>query len=588
MNLRAHLAGPNATSLWVPLIPSSIWGIGVVLSREGATTSIEWLLAAVTATATSCLVLLAARPLVRRVPDERARVGAVLIAFALTGAAHSVSSGSVIGIFDPELAPTPMRVALRAAIALLWLPLAAVAIAEARGHRATMRALTARVVQLREAEEIERERFAAVIHAVRNEAIAPVLTALERFRAALAPAAVDGGGADSALRMGRLIDQQVRSLSHRLLGEEQPWSVPEVQTERLSPTERIGVVLYAMTARPSLHPVFTVLLYEGTMAAFIISTGRPIELAMMNVVAGTAILAGAAIAANRLLGPTFARMPIAARMTLSVLVAAGSVLLGVVAYAWLAFAVTGTHEWGWAPLVTFPLVVLLIGFVTGVGAECRREEAHLDAVSRKLASATARIAQRVRYERRVLGAWLHGPTQSALLAVVRRVEQADPDELTRVIDDVLPDLVTVIESVHRLSSGVEAEPIDLDDAIGNLIRMWRGALDIAIEIDADARVRLEQDASALDVTIDVIAEALGNASRHGAARTVTVAVSAPSDAITVIVVDDGRLEPHAAPGMGTRLLDELTISWSLGTVPGGGTELRADIPCREAAPMPVA
>lgn len=588
MNLRAQLASPSAMSLWVPIIPGSIWGISVVLSTEGDTTSAEWILAATAATAASCLVFLAARPLVRRVPDERTRVGAVLIAFALTGAAHSVSSGSVIGIFDPELEPSPMRVALRAVIALLWLPLAAVAIVETRGHRAAMRTLTNRVGQLRAAEEIERERFKDVIQAVRDEAIAPLLAALERFRAALEPAAEDGTGPESALRMGRLIDQQVRALSHRLLGEEKPWSIPGVQTESLSATERIRVVLETMTARPSLHPAFTVLLYEGTMGAFIISTGRPIELALANFVAGSAILAGVAIAANRLLGPALTRTPVAVRLATSIAVAAISVMVGMVAYAGLAAALTGAAEWGWAALITFPLVVLLIGFAAGVAAERRREEEHLDAISRRLATANARIAQRVRYERRVLGAWLHGPTQSALLAVVRRVEKADPADLPRVVDEVVPDLVTVIESVHRLGSGVEAAPVVLDDAIRSMIRMWRGALDVSVEIDADARTRLEEDPSALDVTIDVIAEALGNASRHGAARTVAVTVVAPTDVITVSVADDGHLGPDPVPGMGSRLLDEVTIGWSLAAAPEGGTELRADIPCRAATLTPVA
>jgi signal transduction histidine kinase len=102
--------------------------------------------------------------------------------------------------------------------------------------------------------------------------------------------------------------------------------------------------------------------------------------------------------------------------------------------------------------------------------------------------------------------------------------------------------------------------------------------------------RLDAAPATRSAVLDVVAEALTNAVRHGAARTVDVRLDPrPEGRLLVIVRDDGRASSAGAPGMGSRLLDAVAISWTLAGVEHG-TELRAELsldPHRGALPTRV-
>jgi glucose-6-phosphate-specific signal transduction histidine kinase len=56
---------------------------------------------------------------------------------------------------------------------------------------------------------------------------------------------------------------------------------------------------------------------------------------------------------------------------------------------------------------------------------------------------------------------------------------------------------------------------------------------------------------------------VGNAIRHGRASHVNVGIEARSSHLLIAISDDGRADGHEAQrGLGSRMLDEMCVSWS--------------------------
>lgn len=81
----------------------------------------------------------------------------------------------------------------------------------------------------------------------------------------------------------------------------------------------------------------------------------------------------------------------------------------------------------------------------------------------------------------------------------------------------------------------------------------------------------------------LVSEALANVAKHAQASRATVAVDRSGDRVTIEVSDDGVGGADANGGSGLRgLADRIsTLAGSLDVVspPGGGTTVRAAIPC---------
>ena len=95
--------------------------------------------------------------------------------------------------------------------------------------------------------------------------------------------------------------------------------------------------------------------------------------------------------------------------------------------------------------------------------------------------------------------------------------------------------------------------------------------------------RALMDAVAEATAYFTVAEALTNAARHAEAGQVEVEAVQSDDHLTVEVRDDGRGGADASGGSGLRgLADRLAAldgRLQVSSPPGGGTVLRAEIPC---------
>lgn len=585
MTLLRRIGGPNAISVWIVVIPGALWPLIAWFGPERGVSPAEWLGIGLLALVPVAAVLLIARAAFLPPRERPSRPWAALAAFAVAGTAHGLTSELLLRALGATTEVSASRIALRAAVAVLWMSAITVAVDAHRRHRDVMRDLRQRVTTLREVEAIERERLDQLARQVRREAVAPVLGALERIREVLSNADTAGAEREAALRLGDVIARQVRPLSHTLLGTAPAWAPPAVLDEQVSWERRVRRIASGAASRPSHHPWVAALLYEASATPFLaVTIGAPVSLVILNAVVGVLILGGGAALADRVLAVRAARLGPGGGLLLGVAASVVVVTIGNGAFALIALGLTGTAQWYPSTVVTFPVLVLIINIAAGAARDRRAEEERLAVVSDQLEWATARIAQRVRHERHVLGAWLHGPTQSSLLAVAARIERADDEGRAAAITAALPDLAGAIEAVQGLVEGID-RPAPVDEAaIRDLVRMWQGVLAVDVEVAPEAEARFVSDPSVHATVVDLLAEALANAVRHGGAGTahVRIEVLAGPARLLVEVVDDGVLAEEPEPGMGSRLLDAVALRWRLAERDDGWTSLTVEVPCAPA------
>jgi signal transduction histidine kinase len=575
-----RIGGPYAITAWTLLLPAALWPVIAWTDPTLGGSLAQWIALGAIAGIAAGAVLAAARLTVLPCRERPARPWVALAVFAAAGVAHGAVSSAAVGALGIEYALTPERILLRAALAALWMSVIALAVSESRRHRAVVDDLRERIATLREVEQLERERLDDLERQVRADAVAPVLASLERIRGSLAPAGDGAGERTAALRLGDVIAKQVRPLSHALLDVAPGWSPPPIAEEPPPWHQRLRRIIAVASGRPSHHPWVAALIYEASATPLLAVSDLPTSLIVANAVLGTAILGAGATLGNRVFADRLRGAPAARRLVVVIAVNVATVAVGLAVFTLLALELAGEALWYPAPLATFPLLVLIVNVVAGVADDRRAEERRLAAISQQVEWATARIAQRVRHERQVLGAWLHGPTQSALLAVASRIEHADEADRATAITAALPDLAAAIESLQELVDGVVQPSPRGADAIRDLARMWEGVLDVQLELPASTRAAFEADPGASSTVVDVLAEALANAVRHGGAGTALVRIDVldQPDRLRLEVADDGELLDGAEPGMGSRLLDAVTLRWSLTTRTDGWTVLAAEIP----------
>ena len=67
---------------------------------------------------------------------------------------------------------------------------------------------------------------------------------------------------------------------------------------------------------------------------------------------------------------------------------------------------------------------------------------------------------------------------------------------------------------------------------------------------------------ACNVAVQACEEIIANAVRHGGASKIDIEFKAEKELLRVAVKDNGRLNPASARGLGSSLLDRLTLNWS--------------------------
>lgn len=167
---------------------------------------------------------------------------------------------------------------------------------------------------------------------------------------------------------------------------------------------------------------------------------------------------------------------------------------------------------------------------------------------------------------------LHGPVQSALVSAALALSQSDltPGDRAKIRTNI-DEALAHIDSDHVRSP-------NLDLVLAEVSKVWEFSCEINSHVDPRLRAQLEIDPDLRVCLGEIIREGVSNAIRHGAATHITIDISHHDEKIVRIsIVDNGSGLPAAViPGIGSGILEELTLDWTR-VSDSSATTLTADI-----------
>ena len=231
-----------------------------------------------------------------------------------------------------------------------------------------------------------------------------------------------------------------------------------------------------------------------------------------------------------------------------------------------------------------PELVAGVGAAAALALANERLQAELRAKVEELRASRARIVQAGDEERRRLERNLHDGAQQRLLALSFSLGLAEtqvPAELTAVRDvvrDARQELGEAIEELRELAHGIHPQILS-ERGLAAALETLAARSPIPVKVSAPEE-RLPEPVEA--AAYYVVSEALANATKHAQAQRLEVRVDRQNGALAVEVADDG-VGGASRTGSGLRgLLDRVEAldgRLFVSSPPGGGTTIRAEIPC---------
>lgn len=236
-------------------------------------------------------------------------------------------------------------------------------------------------------------------------------------------------------------------------------------------------------------------------------------------------------------------------------------------------------------IASVPVVViaLIVGLIRIVGSNWRRTLHTLEERNADLAWEVAKIKDTLWQERRDLARALHGPLQSSIRAAARQLQDIAPGDASR-LQHVKTEVTRSIEGTLQQIIDPQQMRIDISEHCVSVQRTWNGLCDVRAEIDPASAHTLAHDPVCAAAVADIVTEAVANAAMHARAREVAISMTVEQERYLVVhVADNGEVADESPePGLGSKILDEVCLSWELTLRDGGGASLRAVLPVQRA------
>jgi len=563
----APLGSVSALSdrVWLVFVP-----LGVIAQLTEAatfgTSPTAWALVGIVATLVMGIGFRIARRVVRHIPAPGPlRILAVLLVLGSVRSTAVDVAAVGLDLRDPagvlyRLAAPIFNLAMLAVIAY--------AVSRYDSHRAVVAELEAtrlRLLDLERTTDVQRIRTEAELAGAVRATVDPALASLD---AALVEVAA-GSTAGPVLRdLERLIETEIRPLSHRLATDEAEVADPVGAGDD-------GVLApVPLPARfpigDGIRPAVAAALFVAALIPTALRDLPPTDTATYLAAAVVYTLATLSVI-RRLIGRFELPIPVVVLVVVAIHLVLGRLTVPAIAAVGIATPVGIALGTGG--------VMALIGAMT-VGTalvDARRaasEAARLEAIARLQAS-VALIRRHRQLARRRLAYALHGGLQGALHAAAVRLTEASVVDAA-IVDAIRADIAAAAARIA--GSRPDNGPGRTRRTIDELVTVWQDERTIRVALDPAAEVVLVRDPDADEAMAEVLREAVNNALRHGGASVVDVRI-APADpgTLAIEVRDDGRGWPSdAPPGAGCRLFDELCRTWTHGDG-APGTVVRATV-----------
>jgi signal transduction histidine kinase len=262
-----------------------------------------------------------------------------------------------------------------------------------------------------------------------------------------------------------------------------------------------------------------------------------------------------------------------------------------------AVTVLGEPDAPVAALVHDPALLDQQALLRSAGAAARlaleneRLQAELRLQLAEVRASRARIVGAGDEERRKLERDLHDGAQQRLLSLglalqlVRSELGPDANGAAKLLEEAQAELGSAIEELRDLAQGIHPAVLT-EHGLAPALRTLAARSAVPVELRELPAERLPPAVEA--AAYFVVSEALANVAKHANASGAVVAIVVEGDVVEVEVVDDGvgGAVPRTGSGLAgladrVHALDgKLTIE----SRPGGGTRLRAEIPCSVVAP----
>lgn len=218
-------------------------------------------------------------------------------------------------------------------------------------------------------------------------------------------------------------------------------------------------------------------------------------------------------------------------------------------------------------------------FTIGVGiasafARDREGIAHeLQESSRTLQRRLVQWRQAQWFQQKALSRALHGPVQTAVTAGALHLDVAirSGEVGSATVEQVRAELLETLQGLGSLAASVTS----LSEALYRIARTWEGLCAISADLGPGVDDELAENAPLRSCVIDIVTEAISNAVRHGDATIAVVTISVVGDSgrdlLVVIESDSFGEDREGGRGLGTLLLEECTLQWTLEDFPHGKT-----------------
>lgn len=224
------------------------------------------------------------------------------------------------------------------------------------------------------------------------------------------------------------------------------------------------------------------------------------------------------------------------------------------------------------------LITFFVSYIHASDLARERYARQLATVNLELAKEVALFEQKLALNRRDWSRIIHGDVQASLSAALTRLRRSstpEPYEFELIKSN--------IEHAKQALLGQQQPAVSFDEAMNSLISSWASVCQISVSLSARAKRALEISSDARACVNEICKEAISNAVRHGDAKVATIELDRQLDDLLELSIsnDGSSISGDAEKGMGSGMIGELTLSWSIESIPNG-TRLHALIPLQRS------